>query len=219
MRTRKSNTKKSNWPHNRSVTAWKMPESLSGASVELRRADVSDAFALSQNVPADLFQFFLSLSPITMDEAGFRSYLEQHYLKSTLWPFVAVDRNSSKLAGMSSFLDIAEGDRRVEIGMTWWKPEFQKTTINPEAKYLMLTYAFEHLNCARVQLKTDERNRQSQRAIEKLGAKREGVLRNYGIQPTGYVRNAVMYSILDSEWPEIKDRLEQRIKALEENPR
>jgi RimJ/RimL family protein N-acetyltransferase len=99
----------------------------------------------------------------------------------------------------------------LEIGGTWYGLEFQRTVVNTECKYLLLQYAFETLDCIRVQLKTDSLNVRSQRAIERLGAKREGVLRNHMIKPDGKFRDSVYYSILDSEWPEVKQRLAEKL--------
>ena len=112
---------------------------------------------------------------------------------------------------MTTYLDIRAPHDGLEIGWTWYAEEHRGTRVNPECKLLMLTHAFEMLKCVRVQLKCDERNMQSQRAIEKLGAKREGVLRRHGILPDGFVRNTVMYSIIDSEWPTVRSGLKARL--------
>ena len=89
------------------------------------------------------------------------------------------------------------------------RPEFQRTVVNTECKFLLLQHAFEDLGAIRVQLKTDARNERSQRAIERIGAVKEGVLRNHMILPDGRIRDSVFYSILDTEWPAVKGRLEQ----------
>jgi len=123
-------------------------------------------------------------------------------------PFVAIHLASGKVAGATRYLNIMPKDRGLEIGGTWYGTEYQRTTVNTECKYLLLTHAFEKLGCIRVQLKTDLRNVRSQKAIERIGAKREGILRNHMILPSGQFRDSVFYSILDSEWPEVKKRLE-----------
>ena len=123
-------------------------------------------------------------------------------------PFVAIHLASGKVAGATRYLNIMPKDRGLEIGGTWYGTEYQRTPVNTECKYLLLTHAFERLGCIRVQLKTDLRNVRSQRAIERIGAKREGILRNHMILPSGQFRDSVFYSILDSEWPEVKKRLE-----------
>lgn len=129
-------------------------------------------------------------------------------------PFAILTR-SGHVAGSTRYLDIRPRDRALEIGWTWLGPQYQRTAINTECKYLLLQYAFERLGAVRVQLKTDERNLQSQRAIERLGAVREGVLRKHSIRPRdGYIRNTVMYSIVDDEWPAIKERLETALASL-----
>jgi RimJ/RimL family protein N-acetyltransferase len=123
-------------------------------------------------------------------------------------PFAIVDQKSNRVAGSTRYLDIRPNDRAIEIGSTWLGREFQRTAINTECKYLLLRHAFEDLGAVRVTLKTDGRNEQSQRAIERLGAIREGVLRKHMVMWDGYIRDTVYYSILDSEWPEVKRRLE-----------
>jgi N-acetyltransferase len=129
--------------------------------------------------------------------------------KGTDVPFVAVHIDSSRVAGASRYMNIMPKDRGLEIGGTWYGPEYQRTVVNTECKYLLLQHAFEKLGCIRVQLKTDLRNERSQKAIERLGAVKEGVLRNHMILPDGYYRHSVYYSILDTEWPDVKKRLEE----------
>jgi RimJ/RimL family protein N-acetyltransferase len=128
--------------------------------------------------------------------------------KGTDLPFVAIHLASGRVAGATRYLNIMPKDRGLEIGGTWYGPEFQRTSVNTECKYLLLRHAFETLGCIRVQLKTDLRNERSQKAIERIGAVREGVLRNHMILPDGYYRHSVFYSILDTEWTEVKKRLE-----------
>ncbi len=101
----------------------------------------------------------------------------------------------------------------LEIGGTWYAPKFQRTGVNTECKYLLLKYAFETMSCIRVQFKADARNLVSLRAIERLGAQREGVLRNHYILPDGTYRDSVYFSIVEKEWPEVKLRLEQMLNV------
>ena len=131
--------------------------------------------------------------------------------KGTDLPFVAVHLESGRVAGATRYLNIMPQDRGLEIGGTWYGPEFQRTVVNTECKYLLLRHAFEALGCIRLQLKTDQRNERSQRAIERIGAVREGVLRNHMILPDGRIRHSVFYSILDTEWPQVKKRLEEML--------
>jgi len=131
--------------------------------------------------------------------------------KGTDVPFVAIHSDSGHVAGASRYMNIMPKDRGLEIGGTWYGPEYQRTVVNTECKYLLLQHAFEKLGCIRVQLKTDLRNERSQRAIERLGAVKEGVLRNHMILPDGYYRHSVYYSILDTEWTAVKKRLEEML--------
>jgi RimJ/RimL family protein N-acetyltransferase len=128
--------------------------------------------------------------------------------KGTDLPFAVIHLASGRVAGATRYLNIMPQDRGLEIGGTWYGVEFQRTPVNTECKYLLLCHAFETLACIRVQLKTDLRNERSQKAIERIGAVKEGVLRNHMVLPDGRYRHSVYYSILDTEWPEVKKRLE-----------
>ncbi len=121
--------------------------------------------------------------------------------------FSVYDNASGKLAGSSSYLDVRVGHRGLEIGFTWYAKAFQRTHVNTATKLALFRHAFEKLGAIRVQLQTDARNHASQRAIERLGAVKEGVLRKHKTYPDGYVRDSVMYSVTVDEWPRIEDRL------------
>ena len=129
-------------------------------------------------------------------------------------PFATIDKSSGRAVGSTRFANIDKPNRRVEIGWTWLGKKWQRTAVNTEAKYLMLRHAFEVLGCVRVELKTDALNERSRAAITRIGAKEEGVLRSHMITASGRLRDSVYYSILDTEWPGIKRRLEARF----ENP-
>ncbi len=130
-------------------------------------------------------------------------------------PFVVIYLASGRVAGATRYMDIHPKDYALEIGGTWYGVEFQRTGVNTEAKYLLLRHAFEDLKCIRVQIKTDLRNERSQKAIERIGAVREGVLRHNMIMPDGYQRSSVYYSILDNEWPAVKARLEGMMNKVD----
>jgi RimJ/RimL family protein N-acetyltransferase len=132
--------------------------------------------------------------------------------------FAQVEPATGRAVGSTRYLNISRPDRGLEIGSTWLGKPWQRTGINTEAKYLLLRHAFEELGAARVQLKTDLRNRQSQAAIERLGAVREGVLRKHMLVQDGVLRDSVMYSILDTEWPAVRQRL-QALLASHEGPK
>ena len=127
----------------------------------------------------------------------------------SVMPFAVIQLASGRVAGATRYIDIHPKDYALEIGGTWYGVEFQRTAVNTEAKYLLLRHAFEDLKCIRVQIKTDLRNERSQKAIERIGAVREGVLRNSLIMPDGYYRSSVYYSILNNEWHAVKARFEE----------
>jgi RimJ/RimL family protein N-acetyltransferase len=127
--------------------------------------------------------------------------------KGTDLPFTVIHLASGQIAGTTRYLNIMPRDRGLEIGGTWYGTDFRRTAVNTECKYLLLCHAFETLGAIRVQLKTDLRNERSQKAIERIGAKKEGILRNHMILPDGRYRDSVFYSILDSEWGEVKKNL------------
>jgi RimJ/RimL family protein N-acetyltransferase len=128
-------------------------------------------------------------------------------------PFATVEKGSSRVVGSTRFLNIDRANSRVEIGSTWLARPWQRTAINTEAKYLMLRYAFEDLACTRVELKTDALNQVSRAAILRIGAKQEGILRKHMATWTGRVRDTVYFSILDSEWRDVKASLEHKLSG------
>jgi RimJ/RimL family protein N-acetyltransferase len=130
-------------------------------------------------------------------------------------PFAVIYQVTGCAVGCTRYLNIDHEDRSLEIGGTWYGLEYQGTFVNTESKYLLLKHAFEVLGCVRVWFKTDSRNLRSQRAIERLGAVKEGVLRNHMVLPNGYIRDSVVYSILPQEWPEVKVMLEARLQSIQ----
>ena len=126
--------------------------------------------------------------------------------------FAVIHRESGRAIGATRYLEIRPEHRGLEIGGTWYATEFQRTAVNTECKYLLLKHAFEVLDCIRVQFKADARKLRSIRAIERIGAMREGVLINHYILPNGGYRDSVYFSILDREWPKVKERLEEMLK-------
>jgi RimJ/RimL family protein N-acetyltransferase len=128
-------------------------------------------------------------------------------------PFAIVRKTDStpKVVGTTRFYEIFSNDRRAAIGYTWLSKSAQRTPVNTEAKLLLLTHAFETWGCVRVELLTDVLNDQSRAAILRLGAKQEGILRKHLILPSGRIRDSVVFSIIDSEWPDVKRRLSDRL--------
>lgn len=128
-------------------------------------------------------------------------------------PFATVHKPSGRTVGSSRFGNIDRENRRVEIGWTWIGRPWQRTAVNTEAKYLMLRHAFEVWDCLRVEFKTDRLNEQSRRALLRIGAKEEGMLRSHMITATGRVRDSVYFSIIAAEWPEVRAGLEEKLRA------
>jgi RimJ/RimL family protein N-acetyltransferase len=127
-------------------------------------------------------------------------------------PWAVRDLSSGAIIGSTRFHDIVARIDRVEIGHTWYARSRQRTYVNTTCKLLLLTHAFETLGCKVVGLRTDGFNFRSQRAIEGLGAKKDGVLRHYGVRKDGSARDTVMYSILADEWPDVRRHLEARLQ-------
>lgn len=126
-------------------------------------------------------------------------------------PFVTIDKPSACIVGSTRFGNIDPVNRRAEIGWTWISPQFQRTYVNSEAKYLMLRHAFDVWSCVRVELKTDVLNEKSRAAMLRLGAVEEGILRRHILTHSGRFRDTIYYSILDDEWPAVRARLEARL--------
>jgi RimJ/RimL family protein N-acetyltransferase len=130
-------------------------------------------------------------------------------------PFVIIRKSSDQVVGTTRFYFIDRVNRHVEIGYTWLAASAQRTAVNTEAKLLLLAHAFEGWRCIRVALITDVLNQQSRAAILRLGAKEEGIFRNHLIMPGGRYRDSVCFSIIDSEWPEVKARLETKLRGMD----
>ena len=147
-----------------------------------------------------------------LDDA--RAWIESRTVRDTnasVIQFAVIHGEEERAIGSTGYLDIDRPNRALEIGMTWYGVGYQRTVVNTECKYLMLRHAFEDLGALRVCLKTDHRNERSQRAIERIGAVLEGTWRNHRIAWDGANRHSVFYSIIDSEWPDVKQRLEQML--------
>jgi RimJ/RimL family protein N-acetyltransferase len=127
-------------------------------------------------------------------------------------PFALIERASGRTIGSTRYGNIERAHYRVEIGWTWVARQWQRSAINTEAKYLLLRHAFDTLKCIRVELKTDSLNNRSRTAILRIGAREEGTFRNHMITASGRIRHTVYFSILDSEWPDVKSRLESKLR-------
>ena len=133
----------------------------------------------------------------------------------TMLPFTVFDADG-KIAGMTTYMNVDAANRRVEIGSTWYAKRVQRSALNTQCKLLLLTHAFEKLDCIAVEFRTHFFNHQSRRGIERLGAKQDGILRSHVIAPNGTLRDTVVYSIIAAEWPTVKAHLTYQ---LNEKPR
>jgi N-acetyltransferase len=131
--------------------------------------------------------------------------------KGSMLPFAVVDPATDVAVGMTTYMDIDAVNRRVEIGSTWYRKRVQRTALNTECKLMLLGHAFETLDCIAVEFRTHFFNHASRRAIERLGAKLDGILRNHRFQPDGTLRDTCVYSIVASEWPTVKSHLTYRL--------
>lgn len=192
---------------------WKKQVTLTGKEVRLEPLSEDHTAELAiAGKDSSIWTYMLYGEPITYEGMlnWIRDLLARRDTGNEL-PFAVVHLPTGRLVGATRYLDMRSAHKGLEIGGTWYAIEFQRTQVNTECKYLLLKYAFETLGCIRVQLKTDLRNTRSQIAIERLGAVREGILRNHMITPEGVIRDSVYYSILDSEWHRVKKNLEEKL--------
>ena len=194
------------------------PVTLTGSRVRLEPLRREHAHGLCLAADEDTFAY-LPTRPEHTDLGGFMLYAEMLMESPDIVPFAVIDLTNDRIAGVTSYLDLREPHRGVEIGMTWVGPEFRGGRLNPEMKLLMMTRAFETRfypkegSCIRVMFKTDSRNERSQRAMTSLGFVREGVLRKHMILAGGHQRDSVVFSVTDDEWPAIKATLEERLAS------
>jgi RimJ/RimL family protein N-acetyltransferase len=187
---------------------------LNGKHVRLEPlapSDIPRLWAAAAADTADIFRWYTHPVP---NEAAMRAWVEKaldEQQRDLSVPFVTIDQQSNEVVGSTRFFGIDRENRNLEIGYTWLAPRFQRTALNTEGKYLMLRHAFEEMGCVRVQLKTDALNAKSRAAIARIGGKEEGTLRAHLIRHDGSLRDSVLFSILASEWPDVKRRLESRL--------
>jgi RimJ/RimL family protein N-acetyltransferase len=188
------------------------PVRLEGPALRLEPLALEHAPLLWSHVDPEIFRHTLEV-PRDAGYAAFEGWMRYSLgaADSQLWALFV--KATGEAVGVSGYLEIRPPHRGLEVGRTWIGKAHQGTRVNPESKYLLLRHAFEDLGAVRVQLKTDLNNLHSQRAIEKLGARREGVLRKYQTRSNGYVRDTVVYSILAEEWPAVKAGLEARLAS------
>jgi len=132
--------------------------------------------------------------------------------KGSMLPFAVIDNSTRRAVGATTYMNIDADNRRVEIGSTWYAQSVQRTGLNTECKSLLLTHAFETLDCIAVEFRTSHFNRASRRAIERLGAKLDGVLRSHQLAPHGSLRDTCVYSIIAAEWPGVRANLDWMLR-------
>ena len=192
------------------------PVTLEGSAVCLEPIRREHAALFWEVAKTDVEDIFRWIPYVVKTREDFQRIVDQAFQEQERGEsvvFATVERSSGKVIGSTRFMNIDRANRRVEIGSTWIATAWQRTAINTEAKCLMLRHAFEVWGCVRVELKTDALNEKSRNAILRIGAKEEGILRHHVVTWTGRIRDSVYFSILDSEWPAVKARLEERIHS------
>lgn len=131
--------------------------------------------------------------------------------QGSMLPFAVIDKPGGRAVGMTTYMNIDAANKRVEIGSTWYRKSVQRSALNTRAKLMLLSHAFDRLNCIAVEFRTHYFNEQSRTAIARLGAKQDGILRNHQVAPNGSLRDTVVFSILPNEWPAVKANLRHRL--------
>lgn len=191
---------------------------LEGKFILLRSPSINDLDGLSSaaqdgeiwNNPYALFPTISEMSKYLQDLLK-----EEQQQKKTILPFIIIHKQSNKIVGTTRYLNIDYDNHRLEIGHTWIARSYRRTVVNTESKLLMLQHAFEKLNCIAVEIRTDILNTVSRKAIERLGAKHDGILRNHKIMRNDMIRDTICYSIIKSEWAAVKENWLQKITYYE----
>ena len=189
------------------------PVTLEGRYVRLEplRPEHVDVFT-EIGLGHDIFRWFPWSVDTPAEMQAFVAYLLDSQEKGIAVPFTTIEKASGRIVGSTSFLAIDRANHRLEIGATWLAPQWQRSACNSEAKLLQLRHCFEDLGCIRVEFKTDSLNVRSRAALTRIGATEEGTFRNHMICPGGRVRHSVYFSVIDAEWPQVKQRLADRLR-------
>lgn len=189
-----------------------MQTTLQGIGISLRPLHHADADELVKAASdGELWNLTVTVVPSSTTVDSYLKKALDGRDAGTVMPFVIVLNDTGEIIGSTRFWKIDRLNRKLEIGSSWISARWQKTFVNTEAKYLMLRHAFEMLDCVRVQFTTDENNQKSRNAILRLGAQQEGIVRHERIMPDGRKRNSVRFSIIDDEWPDVRQKLEQKL--------
>jgi RimJ/RimL family protein N-acetyltransferase len=187
------------------------PLTLEGRTVRLEPLGLEHAAALASICEAPVFEFLSQVLSTEEDVRGYIAAALEAAGRGMEQPFLIRERETGAPLGTTRYMTISRQDRNLEIGHTWLGRRAWRTRVNTECKFLLLRHAFEELRVMRVQFKTDARNVRSRAAIERVGGRFEGILRHHMLVRGGVVRDSAYYSILDTEWPEVKARLEERL--------
>jgi RimJ/RimL family protein N-acetyltransferase len=201
------------------MTAFAPPVTLTGAHVRLEPLRAEHHEALVQAVrDGELWNHWYTAIPTPQGMAAEITRRLDLQAKGSMCPFAVIDPATNQAVGMTTYMNIDAANRRIEIGSTWYRQSVQRSPLNTEAKRLLLAHAFEQLNCIAVEFRTHFFNQQSRRAIERLGAKLDGVLRSHQINPhplgAGALRDTCVYSIIASEWPNVRTHLDYQLARL-----
>jgi len=193
------------------VMPWFEPVTLHGAHARLEPLSHDQSVGLTEAArDGELWKLWYTSVP---SPEGMAKEIDRRLgLQATgsMLPFTVFDADG-KIAGMTTYMNADAANRRVEIGSTWYAKQVQRTAVNTQCKLLLLTHAFEWLNCIAVEFRTHFFNHQSRRGIERLGAKQDGILRNHVIAPNGTLRDTVVFSIIAGEWPTVKAHLNYQL--------
>ena len=192
---------------------WIEPVTLSGTRVLLEPLSIEHLDGLSAAVKdGELWNLWYTSIPSPENaEAYIKTALHMRENAGAM-PFIIRDKESNKIIGCTRYFNVDEVNQRLEIGHTWYSESYQRTAANTESKYLLLTHAFEGLNAIAVEFRTHWHNHKSRAAIARLGAKQDGVLRNHTKSADGIYRDTVVFSIIDLEWPAVKQSLQFKLK-------
>ena len=196
---------------------WVEPVTLEGSVTRLEPLTLEHLPGLTNvGLDGELWRWTLAVNQTPGD---MRAYVEAAVAAATAgteMPFATIERSSGKAIGSTRFLSIEPHHRRLEIGYTWIAPAWQRTAVNTEAKLLMLTHAFNVLGALRVEFKTDSLNERSRAALLGIGATEEGSMRNHMVTATGRRRHSVYFSVIEEEWPQVRQHLESRLARLKQ---
>lgn len=196
------------------MTVWPAPITLTGVHVALEPLSQKHHDDLVEAVKdGELWNLWYTVVPTPETMRGEIDRRVSLQKQGSMLPFAVIDNGTGNAVGMTTYMNIDPVFKRLEIGSTWYRKSLQRTAVNTECKLLLLTYAFESLECIAVELRTHFFNHNSRRAIERLGAKLDGVLRNHQRATNGTLRDTCVYSILPNEWPTVKFNLNYMLAA------